>query len=124
MPERKTSSQLAANKTHQSAALRPDPSAPSVSEAQLIEQTQHALERDCDEVHHVWHFVITLATLGVWALVWWHLILRAQGKKGHLFHGFDDAYWSYLIEREQPPAALHRQQFDKPVSRSYRQFDA
>ncbi|WP_394205183.1 hypothetical protein [Shewanella waksmanii] len=93
-----------------------------IQQKQLVEQ---AIEQDCNEVHHLWHFVITLATCGVWALVWWHLVLRAQGRKGQIFHGFDDAYWSYLIEREQPPAALHRQQFDRQSQRAKpSQFDA
>ncbi|CAM3947847.1 MULTISPECIES: DUF4234 domain-containing protein [Shewanella] len=63
--------------------------------------------QELDRVNHLLHFLLTLATLGVWGLVWWHLILKSQGKAERLFHGFDDAYWSHLIEREQPPAALH-----------------
>ncbi|MCG9747648.1 DUF4234 domain-containing protein [Shewanella sp. Isolate8] len=63
--------------------------------------------QELDRLNHLLHFLLTLATLGVWGLVWWHLILKSQGKAERLFHGFDDAYWSHLIEREQPPAALH-----------------
>ncbi|MGS0676412.1 hypothetical protein [Shewanella sp. 0m-4] len=72
------------------------------------------------EIKHVWHFVLTLLTLGLWGIVWWWLILRAEGKA--IFSGFDDAYWSYLIERDQPPAALHQMHFSKNVKTS--KFDA
>lgn len=65
------------------------------------------LSREQEAVSHMLHFLLTLATFGLWGLVWWYLILKAQGKAEQLFHGFDDAYWSHLIEREQPPAALH-----------------
>ncbi|QYJ88107.1 DUF4234 domain-containing protein [Shewanella mesophila] len=75
-----------------------------------------------DKIEHHWHFLLTLVTFGVWGLVWWQIILRSQGKQGQFFHGFDDAYWSHLIEREQPPAALHTLEFDKPKP-SY-QFEA
>ncbi|MCG9730112.1 hypothetical protein L1D44_09640 [Shewanella sp. Isolate13] len=64
-----------------------------------------------EQVRHAWHFALTLLTFGVWGLVWWWLILRAEKKQ--IFSGFDDAYWSYLIERDQPPAALHRMHFSK-----------
>ncbi|PKH56275.1 hypothetical protein CXF83_05355 [Shewanella sp. Choline-02u-19] len=64
-------------------------------------------------INHPRHFVATLLTFGVWGLVWWWLILRSEGKHKQLFSGFDDAYWSYLIEREQPPAALHTMHFSK-----------
>ncbi|MCE9685652.1 hypothetical protein LZP73_05405 [Shewanella sp. AS16] len=58
-------------------------------------------------VRHPLHFCLTLLTFGLWGIVWWRLILRDEGKAASWFCGFDDAYWSYLIEREQPPAALH-----------------
>ena len=75
-----------------------------------------------DKLNHHWHFLLTLVTFGLWGLIWWRIILRSQGKQGQFFHGFDDAYWSHLIEREQPPAALHTLEFDKPKP-SYR-FEA
>ncbi|WP_076416309.1 hypothetical protein [Shewanella sp. UCD-KL12] len=59
------------------------------------------------------HFILTLLTFGAWGVVWWWLILKSEGKTEQLFRGFDDAYWSYLIEREQPPAALHKMEIDK-----------
>ncbi|MBL4912433.1 hypothetical protein JMA39_04680 [Shewanella schlegeliana] len=64
-----------------------------------------------ENIRHGLHFALTLLTFGVWGLVWWWLILRAENKQ--IFSGFDDAYWSYLIERDQPPAALHRMHFSK-----------
>ncbi|MFT5789640.1 MAG: hypothetical protein ACI8SJ_001758 [Shewanella sp.] len=64
-------------------------------------------------INHPRHFLLTLLTFGAWGLVWWWLILRAEGKHKQFFSGFDDAYWSYLIEREQPPAALHKMHFSK-----------
>lgn len=60
------------------------------------------------ERHKCLHFMLTILTFGLWGLVWWWLILKSEGKADQLFRGFDDAYWSYLIEREQPPAALHK----------------
>ncbi|WP_299796136.1 hypothetical protein [uncultured Shewanella sp.] len=74
------------------------------------------------EGHKVVHFVLTLLTFGLWGLVWWWLILKSEGKTEQLFRGFDDAYWSYLIEREQPPAALHKMKFDDESRKGY--FDA
>nr|WP_228289753.1 hypothetical protein [Shewanella cyperi] len=56
-------------------------------------------------VCHPLHFLLTLLTLGAWAPVWWYLIVRAEGRSW--LSGFDDDYWSYLMEREMPPAALH-----------------
>ncbi|QQX81075.1 hypothetical protein JK628_04155 [Shewanella sp. KX20019] len=64
-------------------------------------------------INHPRHFLATLMTFGAWGLVWWWLILRAEGKHKQFFSGFDDAYWSYLMEREQPPAALHKMRFSK-----------
>lgn len=61
-------------------------------------------------VQHPLHFCLTLVTFGLWGLVWWYLILKQQGKRD-ILTGFDDDYWSYLIEREQPPAALYPQRF-------------
>ena len=68
------------------------------------------------------HFVLTLVTFGAWGLVWWWLILKSEGKTDQLFRGFDDAYWSYLIEREQPPASLHKMKVDQEAETGY--FDA
>ncbi|MCK8044747.1 hypothetical protein MSG37_07615 [Shewanella sp. 1CM18E] len=79
-----------------------------------------ALKRDPKDIKHGWHFVLTLLTLGLWGLVWWWLILRAEGKA--FFSGFDDAYWSHLMERDQPPAALYKMQFSKNHKTS--KFDA
>ncbi|OBT08404.1 hypothetical protein A9267_11985 [Shewanella sp. UCD-FRSSP16_17] len=58
-------------------------------------------------INHPLHFLLTLATLGLWAMVWWWLILKSRGKESNWLAGFDDDYWSYLIERECPPAALY-----------------
>ena len=58
-------------------------------------------------INHVLHFILTLFTFGLWAMVWWWLILKSRGEHKNLFAGFDDDYWSYLIERERPPAALY-----------------
>ncbi len=63
------------------------------------------------QINHPLHFCLTLLTLGLWATVWWYLILKQQGKSNNMLAGFDDDYWSYLIEREQPPAALYPQRF-------------
>ena len=81
-------------------------------------QSQRRLQ--AQSIKHGWHFVLTLLTLGLWGLVWWWLILRAEGKA--FFSGFDDAYWSYLMERDQPPAALYKMQFTKNNKKS--KFDA
>jgi hypothetical protein len=77
----------------------------------IHDMPKHEMERE--EVHHLWHFLFTLLSFGLWGLIWWRAILKSQGKQGQFFHGFDDAYWSHLIEREQPPAALHRLEFDQ-----------
>ncbi|RTR40756.1 hypothetical protein EKG38_02250 [Shewanella canadensis] len=74
------------------------------------------------ERNKVIHFALTILTFGLWGLVWWWLILKSEGKSDQLFRGFDDAYWSYLIEREQPPAALHKMKFDDEGSKGF--FDA
>lgn len=71
------------------------------------------------QINHGLHFILTLLTFGLWGLVWWWLILKSQGGSESLFSGFDDDYWSYLIEREQPPAALYRQQIAPPVNTGY-----
>lgn len=60
-------------------------------------------------VRHGRHFVLTLVTFGAWGIVWWWLIIKENDDSASFFSGFDDDYWSYLIEREQPPAALYRQ---------------
>ncbi|MFT5235110.1 MAG: hypothetical protein ACI8SK_000275 [Shewanella sp.] len=60
------------------------------------------------ERYKCFHFMLTIFTFGLWGGVWWWLILKSEGKTVQFFRGFDDAYWSYLIEREQPPAALHK----------------
>ena len=82
-----------------------------------------AFELGADEkINHRLHFVFTLLSFGLWGLVWWWLILKAKGKSDFIFSGFDDDYWSYLIEREQPPAALYRQQIAPVMVTVY--FDA
>ncbi|MFB2779331.1 DUF4234 domain-containing protein [Shewanella sp. FJAT-51649] len=68
------------------------------------------------KMNHAMHFVLTLITFGLWGLVWWYLILKSQGDNQSLFSGFDDDYWSYLIECEQPPASLYRQRFAASVN--------
>ncbi|TRY13051.1 hypothetical protein [Shewanella hanedai] len=68
------------------------------------------------------HFMLTILTFGAWGLVWWWLILKSEGKTEQLFRGFDDAYWSYLIEREQPPAALHKMKIGERDCKGH--FDA
>ncbi|MEL4281068.1 MULTISPECIES: DUF4234 domain-containing protein [Shewanella] len=68
------------------------------------------------QINHGMHFVLTLITFGLWGLVWWYLILKSQGDNQSLFSGFDDDYWSYLIECEQPPASLYRQRFAASVN--------
>lgn len=73
-------------------------------------------------INHRRHFAVTILTFGIWGLVWWWLILRSEGKHKQIFSGFDDAYWSYLIEREQPPAALHKMSFAKNEENT--KFDA
>ncbi|MBE7214747.1 DUF4234 domain-containing protein [Shewanella benthica] len=74
------------------------------------------------EKHKLIHFVLTLITFGAWGLVWWWLILKSEGKTDQLFRGFDDAYWSYLIEREQPPASLHKMKVAQEAETGH--FDA
>ncbi|ACA85160.1 DUF4234 domain-containing protein [Shewanella woodyi] len=81
-----------------------------------------AVSQEPAEQHKLIHFLLTLVTFGLWGLVWWWLILKSEGKADQLFRGFDDAYWSYLIEREQPPAALHKMKVDAELKRGY--FDA
>lgn len=68
------------------------------------------------------HFVLTIVTFGAWGLVWWWLILKSEGKTEQFFRGFDDAYWSYLIERDQPPASLHKMKLDSEHKQGH--FDA
>ncbi len=74
------------------------------------------------QINHAMHFMLTLITFGLWGLVWWYLILKSQGDNQSLFSGFDDDYWSYLIECEQPPASLYRQRFS--ASANSVQFEA
>nr|WP_040571790.1 hypothetical protein [Shewanella benthica] len=74
------------------------------------------------EKHKLIHLVLTLITFGAWGLVWWWLILKSEGKTDQLFRGFDDAYWSYLIEREQPPASLHKMKVAQETETGH--FDA
>lgn len=73
-------------------------------------------------VNHTLHFFITLMTFGLWGLVWWGLILKQQGKQNQWFSGFDDDYWSYLMEREQPPASLYPIKFNSDSPQA--NFDA
>ncbi len=74
------------------------------------------------QINHALHFVLTLLTFGLWGIIWWRLVLKSQGDNESLFSGFDDDYWSYLIEREQPPASLYRQHFSSALSSE--QFEA
>ncbi|MCH1929660.1 hypothetical protein L9G16_05650 [Shewanella sp. A25] len=74
------------------------------------------------QINHSLHFVLTLLTFGLWGIIWWRLILKSQGDNESLFSGFDDDYWSYLIEREQPPASLYPQRFAPSADSVY--FDA
>ncbi|WP_108944474.1 hypothetical protein [Shewanella halifaxensis] len=92
---------------------------PSVNSA-AANNSQCSIKRDAQDIRHGWHFALTLLTLGSWGLVWWWLILRAEGKA--FFSGFDDAYWSYLMERDQPPAALYKMKFSK--NKNNAKFDA
>lgn len=82
----------------------------------------HQARSSGHERSKVIHFALTILTFGLWGLVWWWLILKSEGRTEQLFRGFDDAYWSYLIEREQPPAALHKMEFDNDGSKGF--FDA
>lgn len=59
------------------------------------------------------HFTLTMLTFGLWGLVWYYLLQRAEGKPFSLFNHFDHDYWSYLIEREQPPASLYSVHYGK-----------
>ncbi|MCL2913584.1 hypothetical protein L2725_07250 [Shewanella corallii] len=59
------------------------------------------------------HFTLTMLTFGLWGIVWCYLLQRAEGKSFSLFDNFDHDYWSYLIEREQPPASLYSMQYGK-----------
>ncbi|WP_372000108.1 hypothetical protein [Shewanella sp. 10N.286.51.B2] len=58
-------------------------------------------------INHLLHFLLTIVTFGCWGMVWWWLILKSRGEGNNFLAGFDDDYWSYLIERERPPAALY-----------------
>ncbi|NKF50758.1 hypothetical protein G3R49_09265 [Shewanella sp. WXL01] len=58
-------------------------------------------------INHPLHFCLTICTFGFWGIVWWHLILKSRGEHNFIT-ALDDDYWSYLIEREQPPAALYQ----------------
>ena len=58
-------------------------------------------------INHPLHFCLTLLTFGLWDIIWWRLILNDRGEAGFI-SALDDDYWSYLIEREQPPAALYQ----------------
>lgn len=69
-------------------------------------------------VNHTLHFFLTLMTFGLWGAVWWWLILKSQGKKNQWLSGFDEDYWSYLIERDQPPASLYPIRFNQDGSRT------
>ena len=85
---------------------------PKPDECKDNSEYKHRVDARCS-INHRRHFVITILTFGLWGLVWWWLILRSEGKQKQIFSGFDDAYWSYLIERDQPPAALHKMSFAK-----------
>ncbi|MGL4516078.1 MAG: hypothetical protein ACRCUH_05190 [Shewanella sp.] len=59
------------------------------------------------QIHHGVHLTLTLITMGLWAGVWCWVVLSAYGEAPSLFSHFEDDYWRYLIEREQPPASLY-----------------
>ncbi|WP_394131989.1 hypothetical protein [Shewanella maritima] len=62
--------------------------------------------RERNSINHPMHFLLTLVTFGLWGVCWWYIILKSRGHDGFI-SALDDDYWSYLIEREQPPAALY-----------------
>ncbi|QIR13716.1 hypothetical protein [Shewanella aestuarii] len=72
-------------------------------------------------INHPLHFCLTLCSFGLWGIVWWRLILLSRGESGFI-SALDDDYWSYLIEREQPPAALYRINIGKV--NNHARFDA
>ncbi|WP_052074668.1 hypothetical protein [Shewanella mangrovi] len=61
---------------------------------------------------NILHFVLTTVTVGLWAPIWWWSINREEIKKSGLFHQFDNDYWDYIVERDEPPAALYPLRFD------------
>ncbi|QSX34298.1 hypothetical protein JYB87_03330 [Shewanella avicenniae] len=58
------------------------------------------------------HFVLTTLTFGLWAPVWWWFVFREEIKTSGWFHLFDNDYWDYIVERDEPPAALYPTRFD------------
>ncbi|MDF0533179.1 hypothetical protein PY479_02670 [Shewanella sp. A32] len=61
---------------------------------------------------HSLHFLLTMLTLGLWGPVWWWYANRGSVKDEGFFHRFDNDYWDYIVERDEPPAALHPLRFD------------
>ncbi|MCL1141166.1 hypothetical protein [Shewanella gaetbuli] len=68
--------------------------------------TQAQRKNNARSINHPLHFCLTLMSFGLWGIIWWRLILTSKGEKSFI-SALDDDYWSYLIEREQPPAALY-----------------
>lgn len=62
---------------------------------------------------HLLHFVLTMFTLGLWGPVWWWYANRLAVKTEGFFHRFDNDYWDYIVERDEPPAALYPIRFDR-----------
>ncbi len=96
--------------------LPPQSEHESLSKEKTPHVFNHANVIDTNKIRHRWHFILTLLTLGLWGIVWWRLINKVKDDELPFFTGFDDAYWSYLIEREQPPAALYSMTFDSTNS--------
>lgn len=63
-------------------------------------------------VTNLLHFVLTAATFGLWAPVWWYCVFRDEIKTSGWFQLFDNDYWDYIVERDEPPAALYPTRFD------------
>ncbi|MCL1074321.1 hypothetical protein [Shewanella dokdonensis] len=61
---------------------------------------------------HLLHFVLTMLTLGLWGPLWWLYANRCSVQEEGFFHRFDNDYWDYIVERDEPPAALHPIRFD------------
>lgn len=76
------------------------------SQPSSIKSVQNPMEDELIYINHPLHFCLTIVTFSLWGIVWWRLILMSRGEKS-FFSGLDDDYWSYLIERERPPAALY-----------------
>ncbi|MGL5359928.1 MAG: hypothetical protein ACRDBI_09480 [Shewanella sp.] len=71
------------------------------------------------QIHHGVHFTLTLVTMGLWIGVWCWVILNSYGEPPSLFSQFEDNYWRYLIEREQPPASLYSESLQLTYGADY-----